>query len=140
MLDPKASYVSSYIRFLKRDKKSQTLKSIFSKSINHFLAKAFLSPITPTMTRLNWQGHLSRFTKNKRTLESSGIFSDDSGDATLPFRVGRRKVQDSQQDSLIQTEFGTRFTCEERRAKDILLFIFTSTPKTRLENLRVLSP
>lgn len=89
MLDPEASYVSSYIRFLKRDKKSQTLKSIFSKSINHFLAKAFLSPITPTVTILNWEGHLSRFTKNKRTLESSGIFSDDSRDASFPFRWAR---------------------------------------------------
>lgn len=52
-LDPKASYVSSYNRFLKRDRKSQASKSISSKSTDHFHAKAFMSPITTTVTRLN---------------------------------------------------------------------------------------
>lgn len=52
VLGPKASYISSYARFLKRDRRSQTSKSIFSNSTNHFLVKASLSPVTTTGTRL----------------------------------------------------------------------------------------
>lgn len=98
MLDPKAPYISSYTRFLKRDRRSQTSKSIFSQPTNHFLAKTFLSPMITTMTRLNWYGHLSRFTINKRThlltlpgCSPYGIFLGNAG--MVPFFPAERKVK-----------------------------------------------
>lgn len=81
--------------FSKEDRRSQPSMSIFSNSTNHLHAKAFLSPVTTTVMRLNCQGHLSRFSRNKRALlltpaggSSHWICSDTSGNGPLPFSWG----------------------------------------------------
>ena len=141
MLGPKASYVSRYARFSKRDRKSQASKSIFSNSTNHLLVKVFLSPVTTTVTRLNQQSHLSRFIMNKRTLlltppgySSHGIFSDSSGNDPLPLSQG-----EGQEWSTGHSNVGRLWDLihPSRETKNMLLFM--SSPKMRPENLCVVS-
>lgn len=120
-----ASYISSYTRFLKRDRRKQASKPTFRNSTNHFLAKAFLAPITATVTRWNWRGHHSRSTTHKRILPTPagcsphGIFSDSSGNDSLPL-----SWKEGQEWSTGHSNIGiaSDLVHLSRGAKDTLLF------------------
>lgn len=124
--------------FSKEDRRSQASKPIFSNSTKPLRAKAFLFPVTTTVMRLNWQGHLSGFSRNKRALlltpaggSPHWICSDTSGNG--PFLSAGGKVENRRRDPLIQAEFAIWFTYQERQRK----LLFTSSPKMRPEHLRV---
>lgn len=141
MLDPEASCISSYTRFLKRERRRAGHQNPSLAILQTaFSLRCFCPQLEP-----QWWGWTGKPTSLDSPWTKELFFSTCQAVLLLsilgcfwewpPSFRPREKVNNGQQDTLIQAEFGIWFTYQERQSK----LLFASLPKMRPENLRVLS-